>query len=234
MPKSSTGGTGPQRTAPFSAELEPPTTCSASMVTPKSEPISIAAVPVATSTTTSVLRLVPQCVPTVNRVSLPVPAGIDTNALLATTVTVNRTAVASTPTPPLTLAPVPADPPVVAAAGIEEPDHSKWNDQGIPSGSRNSVDGSVTPAADEKLLNDAETGVSEFLPCADFMGPGISPSPCFSLSDSPLGSNYLSKHLLYQSNAIRCASFEQDHRTRHQPRPRPPSRRLQLKRTPTG
>lgn len=70
---------------------------------------------------------------------------------------------------------------------MEESDHAKWSDQGTPCGSRNSVDGSVTPAADEKLLNDAETGVSEFLPCADFMGPGISPSPCFSLSDSPLG-----------------------------------------------
>ncbi|XP_046636432.1 mucin-17-like isoform X4 [Daphnia pulicaria] len=188
VPKSSTGVTGPQRTTPFSAELETPTTCSALNVTPKSEPISIAAVPVAASTTTSVLRLVPQCVPTVNRVSLPVPAGIDTNALLATTVTVNRTTATPTPTPPLTMAPVPADPPVVATAVIEETDHSKWNDQGTPSGSRNSVDGSVTPAADEKLLNDAETGVSEFLPCADFMGPGVSPSPCFSLSDSPLGS----------------------------------------------
>lgn len=234
MPKSSTGVTGPQRTTPFSAELETPTTCSALMVTPKSEPISIAAVPVAASTTTSVLRLVPQCVPTVNRVSLPVPAGIDTNALLATTVTVNRTTATPTPTPPLTMAPVPADPPVVATAVIEEPDHSKWNDQGTPSGSRNSVNGSVTPAADEKLLNDAETGVSEFLPCADFMGPGVSPSPCFSLSDSPLGSNHPSTLLFYHLTQFVRTSFEQDRRTRHQPRPRPPSRRLQLKRTPTG
>ena len=45
----------------------------------------------------------------------------------------------------------------------------------------------LTPvAADEKLLSDG--GVSEFLPCADFMGPGLSPSPCFSFTDSPLGS----------------------------------------------
>ena len=190
MPKSLTGGTGPQRPATFSAELESPT-CSALMVPPKSEPISTVALPVtASTTTTSVLRLVPQCVPTVNRVNLPVPAGVDTNALLTSTVNVNRTIVTSTPTPPLTLAPIPVDLPVVTTTIIEESDHGKWNDRSTPSGSRNSGDGSVTPAADEKLLNDAETGVSEFLPCADFMGPGVSPSPCFSLSDSPLGSIY--------------------------------------------
>ena len=36
---------------------------------------------------------------------------------------------------------------------------------------------------------DVDDGVSEFLPCADFMGPGVSPPPCFSLSDSPLGNS---------------------------------------------
>ena len=56
---------------------------------------------------------------------------------------------------------------------------------------RNPVPASTTATDDDddKLLNDvsAESDVSEFLPCADFMGPGVSPSPCFSLSDSPLG-----------------------------------------------
>lgn len=170
----------PQRNPSFSAEQESTTTCSAQASTPKCEAISVVTVPVTAPTTTSVLRLVPQCVPTVNRVNLPVPAGIDANALLATTAT-------STSTPPSVLAPAAEDSPTVAATVVEEADHGKWSDQGTPSGSRNSVDGSGTPAADEKLLNDAETGVSEFLPCADFMGPGISPSPCFSLSDSPLG-----------------------------------------------
>ncbi|KZS10908.1 Uncharacterized protein APZ42_024539 [Daphnia magna] len=179
--QSSAGGTVPQRNPSFSAELESTTTCSAQASTPKCEAISVVTVPVTAPTTTSVLRLVPQCVPTVNRVNLPVPAGIDANALLATTAT-------STSTPPSVLAPAAEDSPTVAATVVEEADHGKWSDQGTPSGSRNSVDGSGTPAADEKLLNDAETGVSEFLPCADFMGPGISPSPCFSLSDSPLGS----------------------------------------------
>ncbi|KAI9563042.1 hypothetical protein GHT06_010499 [Daphnia sinensis] len=184
--QSSAGGTVPQRTPSFSAEQESTTTCSAS--TPKCEAISVVTVPVTAPTTTSVLRLVPQCVPTVNRVNLPVPAGIDTNALLATTAIVSCATATSTSTPPPTLAPVAEDSPPVATTVVEEADPGKWSEQGTPSGSRNSVDGSVTPAADEKLLNDAETGVSEFLPCADFMGPGISPSPCFSLSDSPLGS----------------------------------------------
>ncbi|XP_059353017.1 mucin-5AC-like [Daphnia carinata] len=185
--QSSASGTVPQRNPSFSVELESTTTCCAAQAsTPKSEAISVVTVPVTAPTTTSVLRLVPQCVPTVNRVNLPVPAGMDTNALLATTSMVTCTATTSTPPP--VLAPVVEDSPNVAATVVEEADHGKWSDQGTPSGSRNSVDGSVTPAADEKLLNDAETGVSEFLPCADFMGPGISPSPCFSLSDSPLGS----------------------------------------------
>ena len=48
----------------------------------------------------------------------------------------------------------------------------------------------VTPEATPEAPPDADVdaGVSEFLPCADFMGPGVSPPPCFSLSDSPLGS----------------------------------------------
>lgn len=181
MPKSSTGGTGTQKTAPISSEItstsgtEPEPSTTLVEATPKVEAIPVSSVP-ATATATSVLRLVP----TVNRVSLPGPSGLDATALLSTS---SCTGTSTPGTPPLTLATLPIDPIPVA---IVEEDHGKWSDQGTPSGSRNSVDGSVTPVADEKLLNDAETGVSEFLPCAD-MGPGLSPSPWLSLSDSPIG-----------------------------------------------
>ena len=125
-------------------------------------------------------------IPTVNRVSLPVPpisAKVAASALPAT----------------VQPEPIAADSWVssVAASPEDTPDDDHVIEQ------HNSVDSSSlipsTTTAEEKLLNadaDAEAGVSEFLPCADFMGPGVSPSPCFSLSDSPLGIIYFTPNLI--------------------------------------
>ena len=146
-------------------------------VAPESVSVTTSSTPKVETQAGGVLRFVP----TVNRVNLPVPPAVDSAPRTNSLVPISSTE---------------ADP--------------AWNNQesGGPGGAggasggsrRDSVDDSMTPAAcssDEKLLNDA--GVSEFLPCADFMGPGVSPPPCFSLSDSPLG-NYSPLLLLTATN----------------------------------
>ena len=133
--------------------------------------------------TGSVLRFVP----TVNRVSLPVAPGVDAATLLAAASQSNQTILA----PPAPATPTESAP--AASTPTESDPISAWTGAGSPPAPAvTSVDDALPPvplgvATDEKMLNDAETGVSEFLPCADFMGPGVSPSPCFSFSDSPLG-----------------------------------------------
>ena len=146
------------------------TICSSHPNSPKPEPIPVAA---------AMLNFVP----TVNRVSIPVPpASTIVTAVPASTIQSVESI-------------VPADSWVSGVAASPDP---TTPDDVVEQ--NNSVDSSslipTTTAAEDKLLNaDAEAGVSEFLPCADFMGPGVSPSPCFSLSDSPLGKIDFFKHL---------------------------------------
>lgn len=154
-------------------------------------PKVMTAVVTTTSATTATLRFVP----TVTRVNLPIPTGqvaLDTvNTLLGSTTSARP----STPASDSSSRPDPA------ATATEN-----WNRSGgsphsspvaldiarpstaSPIASASIISVVAAPSEAEKLLSsEAEAGVSEFLPCADFMGPGISPSPCFSLSDSPLG-----------------------------------------------
>jgi len=145
------------------------TICSSQPDSPKTETIPVSA---------AVAMI--NFVPTVNRVSLPVPplSAIVAASALHTTIQPE---------------PVAADNWVSSVAA--SPEGTPDDDDAIEQ--HNSVDSSSlipsTTTVEDKLLNadaDAEAGVSEFLPCADFMGPGVSPSPCFSLSDSPLGTIY--------------------------------------------
>lgn len=191
--KTSTADSSPSSTTEV---IEQPGTATGQ---PDASPKAVTAVVTTTSATTTTLRFVP----TVTRVNLPVPTGqvgLDTVSTLLGSTTSAR------PNTPASNSSSRADPAVPS---------ENWNSSGgsrrsspaaldvarpltaSPIASASIISAVVVPSEAEKLLSsEAEAGVSEFLPCADFMGPGISPSPCFSLSDSPLGNklsfNYFS------------------------------------------
>jgi hypothetical protein len=157
--------------------------------------------PVAVSTTEAAVKVectvsVLRFVPMVNRVSLPVAPGVDASTLLAAASQSNQTILV----PPAPATPTESAP--AASTPTESDPISAWTGAGsLPALTVTSVDDALPPVplgvvTDEKMLNDVVTGVSEFLPCADCMGPGVSPSPCFSFSDLPLGESSNSLELL--------------------------------------
>lgn len=155
-----------------------------------------------TETPGTVLRLVP----TVSRGNLPTSSDVDAANTDSNRVLDPLSATSTTTTPPTTTTTNTTNPTSTLTstrmtARIASPEAESlvaWNNQtGDENRSSPGPSSSIGEVAipvplvtgvDEKLLSDAETaGVSDFLPCADFMGPSVSPSPCFSFSDSPLG-----------------------------------------------